>query len=150
MFRPDPKPEPRPKKAKQPIRRVSLKRLRDNSTSGRNDPTQGETGELALFDTIWATRPHVSFISDLPISIQPHTPLWYSVFAHVLAKGKYPSFRLLDRNIVLLLPKEHALFDQGTKELRSMYRLSCESYGGGCDWDKLYELREQLKSEYKK
>ena len=67
---------------------------------------------------------------------------------HVLAKGKYPKFKLLDRNIVLGLPEEHTLIDQGTIDGREKYKKACEDAGGGCDWDKFYTLQGQLKIEY--
>jgi hypothetical protein len=110
---------------------------------------QNPTGEALLFDTIWKTRPHVSYISDKPINIIPHSDLWYNCFLHVLPKGKYPGFRLLDINIVLGLPEEHLLYDQGTEDQRKKYAKQCENEGGGCDWDKLYALAENLKLEYK-
>ena len=116
--------------------------------SVRNAKTK-PTGEALLFDTIWKTRPHISFISGKPINIEYHSNLWYNCFFHVLAKGKYPAFRLLDKNIVLGLPDEHTLYDQGTEGQRRKYAEQCENDGGGCDWEKLYSLREELKSEYK-
>src|ERR1035437_1811117 len=73
--------------------RKGIKRMQDTQNkpafvkSLKNKPT----GEATLFDTIWATRNHISFISDKSINIQPHTPLWYSCFLHVLPKGKYPA-----------------------------------------------------------
>jgi len=106
------------------------------------------TGESALFDAIWKTRPHVSFISDKPINIEYHSDLWYSIFAHVLSKGMYSKFRLLDRNIQLLLPEEHTIFDQGTEDQRQKYAQMCENDGGGCDWQRLYDLKSELLQEY--
>jgi len=108
------------------------------------------TGESALFDAIWKTRPHISFVSNKTINIEYHSDLWFSLFAHVLSKGTYPNFRLLDKNIQLLLPEEHTLYDQGTEEKRQKYAQACENEGGGCDWQKLFDLQEELKHEYNK
>ena len=95
-------------------------------------------GQKALFEMIWNTRERKSFISGLPIT-EPKA----SVFAHVIPKGKYPRFRLYEKNIVLLTHDEHTLFDFGTEEQREQYaRLT------GADWNKLYNLREELLREY--
>lgn len=70
--------------------------------------------------------------------------MFFSLFAHVLPKGKYPELKLKEENIVLLTPNEHALFDQGTEEKREEYaRLNPT-----CDWEKLYDYREVLKKKF--
>ena len=91
------------------------------------------TGEKALFEALWATREHVSFVSGLPVNPIAHT------FAHVLPKGLYPKFRLYDKNIVFLTPEEHYEFDFGTATSRN--KLSG-------NWGKLFNLAEELKKEY--
>jgi hypothetical protein len=98
-------------------------------------PIKKVTGEGILFKAIWTTRKHKSFVSgeDLGSDGYPYH------FAHVLPKGKYPDFRLLDRNIVLLTREEHTEWDQG---IRSTLRTMKE-------WNKMFELEEQLKQEYK-
>jgi len=77
------------------------------------------------------------------------------MFAHVLAKGqnKFPYFRNYLKNIVLLTPGEHALYDDGTEEARILYSKEVEAASGGinkADWAKLEALKEELKAEYKK
>lgn len=103
------------------------------------------TGEKVLFEALWAIRPHVSFISGLPVNAISTT------FAHVLAKGqgKYPKFKLFDKNIVFLTIEEHHLFDNGSHTQRGNYtrRMKIE-YGVGVDWKKLYDLKEELIKEY--
>ena len=100
------------------------------------------TGEGILFDTIIATREHKSFISGIKINNISHSNM-----AHVLNKKKYPLFRLYEKNIVILHNSypylEHHLFDNGTEEQREKY---AKEYGA--DWDKLYNLKEELLNEY--
>lgn len=66
-----------------------------------------------------------------------------SCFAHVLAKGKHPDARLDAENIVLLVPEEHFLYDQGTISQRERY---AERYGA--KWDKLADLKIKLFRKY--
>ena len=77
-----------------------------------------------------------------------NTDLFFNCFSHVLAKGQnqYPYFKYYAKNIVLLTPGEHALLDQGTEEARISYALDVKS----ANWQPLYDLREELKKEYKK
>jgi hypothetical protein len=90
-------------------------------------------------------REHVSFVSNKPI---------YNIgrenFAHVLAKGKnkYPKFATYDKNIVLLTFHEHHLYDNGTEQQRNDYAAQVAAQGGKCDWQKLYDIREDLLKEY--
>jgi hypothetical protein len=100
--------------------------------------TKKPTGEFVLFETIWKTRKRVSFLSGKPLH-----EFSLALFAHVLPKGKYSAFRLLDRNIVLLTVEEHFLLDQGTEAKREKYAKE-----NNCDWGKLYTLKQQLKDEY--
>jgi len=104
------------------------------------------TGQMALFSVIWNTRDRVSFISGKPLNRYEGTNFFPNLFAHVLSKAqnKYHKFKLYDKNIVLLTPEEHTLFDHGTEEQREKYKLQNPS----TDWEKLYNLKEQLKKEY--
>lgn len=104
------------------------------------------TGEKVLFDAIWNTRPHVSFISGVKLGKEARV----GFFAHVLPKSIYNKFRLCDKNIVLLTEAEHALYDQGSEEKREEYAyLMKERRNVLVDWEKLYSLAEELKQEYK-
>jgi hypothetical protein len=104
----------------------------------QKDTKTKATGELDVFREIWKERKHVSFISGKPLK---EFNVW--CFAHVLSKGSSPKFRLNKENIVLLTPKEHVLFDNGSHENREAY-----AKANSCSWDELYELKDKLKSEY--
>jgi hypothetical protein len=118
-------------------------------------PGPSKITEAMLFRIIWNVRSQRSFITGTWLRyIQPGHPLWFSLFAHVLAKGqnKYPYFRHYAKNIIILHPKEHFLYDFGTEEQRIAYALDIEEKSGGkntCDWNKLHELEEELKEEYR-
>jgi hypothetical protein len=102
----------------------------------------------ALFKQIWLLSDKKSFVSGLFLRKYMGTALEYNCFAHVLAKGQnqYPYFKYYAKNIVLLSPGEHGLLDQGTEEARISYALDVKS----ANWQPLYDLREELKKEYKK
>ena len=108
---------------------------------------EGFKSESELFDWLWNNEPHVSFISGKPINIAAHSDLWYNIFIHVLSKAqnKYPKFKLYHKNIVMGLPKEHELYDQGTEEGRKKY-----AELNGFSWQPLYDLADKLKIEYQK
>jgi hypothetical protein len=108
-----------------------------------------------IFRIAWISRPKKSFITGFWLRSYEGTPLIFNLFAHVLAKGqnKYPYFRLYLKNIVLLTPGEHALYDNGTEEARILYSKEVEAASGGinkADWGKLEALADELKAEYKK
>jgi hypothetical protein len=119
-------------------------------------PGPSKITEAMLFRIIWNIRSRKSFLTGIWLrSIQPGHPLWYNQFAHVLPKGqnKYPYMRFYLRNICLLTPGEHALYDQGTAEARIKYSQEVEEASGGkvkADWGKLEALGEELKEEYRK
>ena len=103
------------------------------------------SGEGILFKAIWDTRPHVSFISGVHLGDEAKAHF----FAHLLPKGQYPKYRLLDRNIVLLSMEEHAMLDAGTEAHREMYvKFMLANHGVVVDWNKLFTLVEELKQEY--
>ena len=96
------------------------------------------TGELAFFKEIWIKTEHKSYLSGKPLY-----KFSVSLFAHVLSKNKYPKWRLNPINIVLLTPEEHHMLDQGYKEQRERYAKE-----NNCDWNKIYELQNDLKGIY--
>lgn len=118
---------------------------RQQQYSGIND--KGVNSEKELFREIWYSRPRVSFLSGKPLKYEEDGQFWVNLFAHVLAKGKskYPRFKLYSKNIILLTPEEHMLLDQGTEMNRMAYAKK-----NGCDWQKVYGLREELIKEYEK
>lgn len=104
------------------------------------------TGELALFNDIWANRFHFSFLSGRDLNEFGSSDFYINMFAHVLpkAQNKYPRFKLNPDNIILLHPEEHELLDNGTEEEREKY-----ASWYGCSWDKIWKLRDKLIEEYK-
>jgi len=92
------------------------------------------SGEAGMFEVIWNTRPHVSFVSGQQLGTEAKS----FFFAHVLPKSTYPEYRLFMNNIVLLSYSEHMDWDQsGRDKLRSDPR-----------WDKMFELEDKLKTQY--
>lgn len=102
--------------------------------------------EVELYQLVWKDRDKRSFLSGQKINIEEGSSFWYNIFAHVLAKGKanYPKFRLYSKNIILLTPYEHMLLDHGSEAQRKVY-----AGVTGCDWNKVFDLKEELKLEYK-
>jgi hypothetical protein len=68
------------------------------------------------------------------------TDAWYSCFCHVLAKGKFPYFKLNPKNIEVANPLFHTLVDQGT----SLQRANHPTWR----FDLWYQRKEELKIEY--
>jgi hypothetical protein len=104
--------------------------------------------QTIIFKQVWMRSNKKSLVSGLFLREFMSTDLAFNCFAHVLAKGlnQYPYFKYYAKNIVLLSPGEHALLDQGTEEARISYALDVKS----ANWQPLYDLREELKVEYKK
>jgi hypothetical protein len=98
------------------------------------------TSELPTFRNIAATKSPYSFISGLMVD-----PQNICVYAHVLNKKMYPGFRLKEENIVFLTQREHELYDQGTEFARELYAKIHPS----TNWKKIYDLREELLTQYK-
>lgn len=88
------------------------------------------TGQKTIFMEIWNERPHVSEVSGEYLGNEPNV----SFFSHILGKKAYPRFILNKNNILLMTFEEHYEFDFGSPE--------------GSMWDKVFELKEQLKIEY--
>ncbi len=106
----------------------------------------GYKAEAEVFRIIWEGRERVSFLTGDRLEKYTDTSQWYNLFAHVLSKAqnKYPKYRVNPKNIVMLTPHEHGLFDHGTVRQRQKYADET-----GCDWNKLFEFKEELKNEYK-
>jgi hypothetical protein len=91
-----------------------------------------KTGELEIFKQIWEEREHFCYVCNSPLYV---FDVWN--FGHVLSKGAMPSLRLNKDNIVLLCRKHHDEYDnRGTV--------------GKPEFDKLNELKQQLKELYYK
>jgi hypothetical protein len=111
--------------------------------------------QIYIFKQIWMRSNKKSFISGLFLREFENSLFFLNLFAHVLpkAQNKYPYFKYYARNIVLLTPGEHALYDQATEEKRIQYSLDIEEQTNGratADWGKLKALEEELREEYKK
>ena len=120
----------KPKKQPKPIKRTAIKKKFN------------ATGEKDIFESVLDSIPDTEetkcFVCGKRIAIVTHHN-----FAHILAKGRYPKFRLNPDNI----------------------RIMCYNYqGSGCHskldfypkseltdpmWDKVWELKERLINEYK-
>lgn len=126
------------------------------STQNIKNPGSGASLTLSmLFRQVWMASNKRSLVTGLFLRGYLNTELWPNCFAHVLAKGqnRYPYFRFYAKNIALLTPGEHALYDNGTEEARINYSLDVEERTGGkstADWQKLYDLRDELLKEYDK
>lgn len=87
------------------------------------------TGELALFQAIWNTRPHICQVSGNPIK-----EFDVRCFMHVLSKKAYPAYRLFDKNILLVTPDIHHEYDCGDRskpifdKVRKLHDQLIESY----------------------
>jgi len=74
-------------------------------------------------------------VSGLPLHFN------VSIFAHVLSKKQFPNYRLTDKNIQLLTPLEHHLWDQGTDEQRQKY-----AKVHNADWSILHKISDELRT----
>ena len=103
-----------------------------------NIDKHGFKGEKSMYMEIWKEREHESFLSGIPL-MGPEQPAWVSQFAHILPKAKYPTIQYDKRFVVMLTMDEHYAFDNLSEDQRRRFHPTA-------DWDKLYELRENLKS----
>lgn len=84
---------------------------------------------LDFFMEIWIEREHVSQISGEPIE-----EFNIMCFAHVVNKNSYPEYKFSKEAVVLMLPREHHVFDNQTDIARKDKRF---------DW--VFEKRQELK-----
>lgn len=101
--------------------------------------------EITRMEENYYTGPVRSWLSLMPIY-----RVDYSNFAHVLAKGqnKYPLYKEYKKNCVIITDHEHHLVDNGTEEERQKYAVWCFGENYHCNWQKFYDLRDQLKAQY--
>ena len=69
-----------------------------------------------------------------------NTAWWWSCFAHILPKSKYPYFKLNPKNVRVVFPEFHKIVDQGTM----LDRVNHPSWRFEL-WDR---EKEQMKIEY--
>ena len=74
----------------------------------------GFKSEVDLFNHIWNTRPHMCEITGVDLEFTFNTDMWYSCFAHLYPKGKFPRWKYVPANIMLMHPDVHNVYDNGT------------------------------------
>ena len=92
------------------------------------------TGELALFQSIWATRPHVCAVCKCKLE---EFNAWF--FSHILAKSSFPRFRLYEKNIVLKCVNHHINWE--TKPNSELVKKDPR-------WEPIIKLHDELIQEY--
>ena len=102
------------------------------------------TSQRSMFLRIYEDAPIVDghkrcWLSGRTIDCFENSDKFWSLFAHVLPKGKYTKWKLNPKNIVLLHPEIHWLYDQGREEDRIK---------SGVDFTPLYELKTKYFIEY--
>jgi len=121
------------------IREKQLKKQRENKYQNNFVNKKRKiknTGQVALFTSIWNTRYTVSFIDGSPLH-----EFNISLFAHVLPKGAYRLWILNSLNIVLMTEEQHW-------QQHNIPRSELEKRHPG--WIKFFELQDKLREEYNK
>jgi len=97
--------------------------------------------QIDLFNEMWdeMQKPRICPVSGKKLDYITGD-FWYSCFAHVLPKGKYPKLKLSKENIMIVHPDVHTLYDKGTQEQRDKFK--------NWRWDVLYLKREELLNKY--
>lgn len=103
----------------------------------------GFRGERQLFEYLWDVKAHKSEISGRDLE---QITLFFSMFAHVLDKKKYPLFRYNPENIMIIHPEEHVLVDAGSVSSRNKYQEEHPS----ADFNIFYQRKEELLKQYPK
>jgi hypothetical protein len=100
---------------------------------------------IDIFDEIWHERERKCFVTGVDLSWAYGTYFYVNCFAHVLAKGKnkYPKYKRLKENIVLVTPSVHMLYDNGVFE-----RIIEFEKNTGCSFRPLFELEKKLHERY--
>jgi len=106
------------KKPKKSTFRTKRERIRDFNW--------GFDSQVELFDWLWEEARNeegkvICPYTGVDITSLKGKDIYYSCFAHVLAKGRYPWFKLNPKNVRVVSPAFHTLVDQGTSEQRARY-----------------------------
>jgi len=114
--------------------RPDEKKIAEKRIKGSIRRVRKATGEGKVFREIWDERERKSEVSKTNLGNI------MSVFfmAHILRKSQYPKMRLDKRNIKLMRPDEHHMWDNHKEELVGLER-----------WDKIFALEKELIEEYK-
>lgn len=124
-----------------PLKRTALKKSQKPIKRSPIKWKRKATGEGVLFETIWNTRKHVSFLNGKSLGDDAYA--WY--FVHVLRKaaGHFPKFKLYDKNIILLTRSQHDMYDKHVRNPEYLIGLDPR-------WKNVFELRDELLVEYEK
>jgi hypothetical protein len=125
------------KQYRKPIKPTALK------VKPKKIVTQGgiKLSEKEAFRQSYLNRGGVWFLTGEKVLLEDLTA---TNFAHVLPKGRYPRFRYFPKNIVLLKPMQHHIFDKGTCDQREKR----QKLHPNENWKALYELQADLMAEY--
>jgi hypothetical protein len=88
-----------------------------------------------FFLSIWREREHYSFVSNVFLG---HEPLAH-FFSHILSRSSYPEASLDPENIVFMTFDEHQLYEFNRHKVVDKP-----------EWQKVFDLRDQLKDKYNK
>lgn len=99
----------------------------------------GYYNQMDLFSYLWDKSNKTCWLSGESLKKFEGTDRWHWMFAHILNKGVYTLWKLNPKNIVIIHPDAHHLFDHGTIEQQDKSRFN---------FTKLRLLKEQLKREY--
>ena len=99
-FRPDPKPDPIPKKEYKGINKISLKKSKEKEEIHGLDDT--------FYKEIWSERPHKCKMCNVPLGFTLH----WNFMHHILEKGRrvYEHLRHEKENIIVVCQNCHDIF----------------------------------------
>lgn len=111
----------------------------------RKVPDFGFENQTDLFAWLWQEAKDKNGIVICPFTGERlnrfyNTELYWSCFAHILAKGKYTYWKLNPKNMVVCFPDFHVVVDQGS----SLDRANHPNW----DFQAWYQRKEELKIEY--
>lgn len=124
--------------------RKQAKKKAAGKKTGKYQYVRNATGEGEMFREIALNQlpdePTTCFVCKKLIPVVTHNNM-----AHILAKGKYPKFRLNPDNIRILCFNIQGDGCHSKLDARPRSEIINDP-----DWQELFELEEQLKKEYKK
>jgi len=107
-------------------------------------PDFGFSSQIAVFKHVYfkVRKPVKCLVSGRDITDCMNGPItqWIKYFAHILPKSLYTYWKFNPRNIIMLHPDVHQIFDQGTQEDRDKHP--------DWDWASLDADVEFAKEEY--
>jgi hypothetical protein len=96
-----------------------------------------------LYDSQIKENGHLTcWLSGEPIlNIEKGSSLYYSMFAHVLRKGKYTYWKLNPENIRIIQPLLHGIVDNWVDEYTTTYP--------NIDFNKWFSLQDEMQERYR-